>query len=148
MDKNKKIVVTVSGGFDPVHSGHIELFKNAKKLGDELVVIMNNDNWIRAKKRDTFMDEDERKAIVEALKPVDRVVLTDHEENSSDMSINSTLLKIRPDIFANGGDRKIDNIPEVQLCKEINCKMVFNVGGEKSQSSSWLLEKYLDKIKK
>lgn len=143
-----KIVVVVSGGFDPLHIGHVRLFKHAKELGDKLVIILNNDNWLRKKKVNIFMPENERAEIIEALEIVDEVVLTDHKENPSDMSINSTLLKVKPDIFANGGDRKIDNIPEVEACKEIDCEMVFNVGRDgKSQSSSWLLGDYLKKHK-
>jgi cytidyltransferase-like protein len=148
--KNKKpIVVAVSGGFDPVHIGHIRMFQEAKKLGDKLVVILNNDNWLCAKKGYIFMPEQERKEIIEAITGVDEVVLTSHSPNPIDMSVCAELKKIKPDIFANGGDRKLDNIPEVPVCKAIGCKMVFNVGrGGKVQSSSWLLEKHAKRIKK
>lgn len=146
--KKEKIIVVVSGGFDPLHVGHVRLFKHAKELGDKLVVILNNDNWLREKKVHIFMSENERAEIIEALEMVDEVILTDHKENPDDMSTNSTLLKVKPDIFANGGDRKIDNIPEVEVCREIDCKVVFNVGRDgKSQSSSWLLGDYLKKHK-
>jgi cytidyltransferase-like protein len=148
--KKKKIVVAVSGGFDPIHIGHVRLFQEAKKLGDQLVVIINNDNWLHKKKIHSFMPDSERKAVIAALKPVDKVILTGHKKNPSDMSVCAVLAKIKPDIFANGGDRKKDNIPEVPICEKIGCKMVFNVGkGGKVQSSSWLLEKYVKKaIKK
>lgn len=140
--RKNEIVVAVSGGFDPIHVGHVRLFKEAKALGDELVVILNNDNWLMAKKGFVFMPEKERKEVLEALREVDRVVLTGHPEKPSDMSVSAELRKIKPDIFANGGDRTKDNIPEVAVCQEIDCKLVFNIGkGGKVQSSSWLIEK-------
>lgn len=140
--KSKKIIVAISGGFDPIHIGHVQLFQEAKKLGDELVVILNNDNWLMKKKGLVFMPQNERKKIIEAIKGVDRVVLTQHAPNSTDTSVCSELLKLRPHIFANGGDRTHKNIPEVPVCEKIGCKMVFSVGGGKIQSSSWLLSKY------
>ena len=144
--KTKKIVVAVSGGFDPVHSGHTRMFEAAKKLGDELVIILNNDNWLKAKKQHIFIHQTERKEILEALRAVDRVVLTKHKKKPDDMSVCQALEELKPDIFANGGDRFKHNIPEVQVCKRINCQMIFNVGkGGKKQSSSWLLKNYLDK---
>jgi len=144
----KKVkVVAVSGGFDPIHIGHVRMFERARALGDELVVILNNDNWLRKKKRHIFMPEQERKEIIESLRPVDRVVLTGHAEDPSDMSVCAELRAIRPAIFANGGDRKLDNIPEVAVCNEIDCEMIFNIGdGGKIQSSSWLLEGYLKRV--
>ena len=150
MIKNKKkIVVAVSGGFDPVHIGHVRMFQKAKKIGDKLVVILNNDNWLCAKKGRAFMPEWERKEIIEAIKGVDEVVLTGHGPHPKDMSVCAELKKIRPDIFANGGDRKLGNIPEVPVCQSIGCKMIFNIGrGGKVQSSSWLLEKHSKNITK
>lgn len=142
----KRIVVAVSGGFDPVHVGHIRMFREAKKLGDELVVIVNNDNWLAKKKGKPFMNEAERTEIIESIRFVDRVVLTNHSAGSDDRSVCAELEAIRPDIFANGGDRTKDNIPEVALCERINCTMVFNVGeGGKIQSSSALLNSYSQK---
>ncbi len=139
-NKRKKIVVAVSGGFDPVHIGHVRMFAAAKKLGDELVVILNNDNWLKKKKGRVFMPESERREILASLRHVDRVILTKHEANPADMSVCAELANLKPDIFANGGDRTHDNIPEVAACDNIGCKMVFNVGqGGKVQSSSWLL---------
>jgi cytidyltransferase-like protein len=146
-EKKKKIVVAVSGGFDPIHIGHVRMFEEAKKLGTHLLVIINNDNWLRNKKQHIFMSDKERKEVIESLKPVDKVVLTGHKKNPTDMSVCAELAKYKPDIFANGGDRKKGNIPEVPICEEIGCKMVFGVGkGGKVQSSSWLLEKYLKKV--
>lgn len=146
--KKKKVVVVVSGGWDPIHIGHVRLFKEAKKLGDELVVILNNDNWLKKKKGYVFMQEKERKELIEALSMVDKVVLTHHKPDSQDMSVNKELRKIKPDIFANGGDRTKRNIPEIAVCKELGCNMVFNVGqGGKVQSSSWLLDDFANNNK-
>lgn len=146
LKKNRRIIVAVSGGFDPIHLGHVRMFQEAKNLGDELVVILNNDNWLEAKKGYVFMPQWERKEVLEAFACVDKVVLTNHPKNPKDMSVGKELLKIRPSIFANGGDRHKHNIPEVATCQAISCKMVFNVGdGGKIQSSSWLLKKYREK---
>lgn len=142
MERAKKIVVAVSGGFDPVHVGHIRLFEEARALGDRLVVILNNDNWLQKKKGHVFMPERERVEVIAAIRWVDEVVLTAHGENPDDMSVCQALRDLRPDIFANGGDRTSDNIPEVPVCDEIGCQMVFAVGrGGKVQSSSWLTAK-------
>ena len=144
VNKKKKIVVAVSGGFDPLHIGHVRLLKEAKSFGDELVVILNNDNWLKRKRGFVFMPQQERKEIIKSLKWVNKVILTKHSAHSEDMSVNAELRKIKPNIFANGGDRIRNNIPEVAVCKEINCKMIFNVGKSgKVQSSSWLLENFL-----
>ncbi len=132
----------VSGGFDPIHIGHVRLFEEAKKLGDELVILLNNDNWLKLKKGYVFMPEHERKEIIEAFKAVDRVVLSSHKEGTTDISVIEDIKSIRPHIFAKGGDRTYDNIPEVPICEELNCKMVFNLGkGGKVQSSSELVKK-------
>lgn len=140
INKKPTTIVAVSGGFDPIHVGHVRLFKEARKLGDKLVVILNNDNWLRKKKGYVFMNEKERREVLLALADVDTVVLTGHKSNPKDMSVCAELRKIRPAIFANGGDRTPKNIPEVAVCREIGCKMIFNVGkGGKVQSSSWLV---------
>lgn len=151
MKVNKKpIVVVVSGGMDPIHIGHIRLTQEARKLGDRLVVILNNDNWLRKKKVNIFMHQKERKEILESIEGVDEVIITSHPKNPKDMSVAREILKIKPDIFANGGDRKSEkDIPEAEACKKVGCRMVFNVGrGGKVQSSSWLLTRYVTKIKK
>ena len=141
MDTKKPIVVAVSGGFDPVHPGHVRLFAHAKRLGDKLVVILNNDHWLIKKKRFVFMNEKERKEVLLGMRDVDEVVITRHGKNPEDMSVAEALLRIRPDIFANGGDRVRSNVPEIEVCRRLNCKMVFNVGeGGKIQSSSGLVD--------
>ena len=143
--KRKEIVVAVSGGFDPLHIGHLQMIKEAKELGDKLVVILNNDNWLEKKKGYVFIPQEQRKAILEAIRWVDEVVLTSHPENTEDMSVSKELEKIKPDIFANGGDRTRKNIPEVEVCRKINCKMIFNIGKNgKIESSSWLLSRFLE----
>ena len=143
--QNKKKIVAVSGGFDPLHVGHVRLFTEARALGDELLVILNNDNWLKDKKGQPFMSEDERKEVLEALESVDRVVLTEHEpgEYFEDKSVVKMLEKEKPDVFANGGDRRPDGdpIPEEVFCKKEGIKLVYRVGhGGKIQSSSWLIK--------
>ncbi len=141
MDKNLK-VVAVSGGFDPVHPGHVRMFKEAKALGDKLIVILNNDNWLHKKKGYVFMTEKERAEVIRAIRYVDEVYVTQHKANTDDMSVVEALKKVKPNIFANGGDRNKKNVPEVAVCEAIKCKMVFNVGsGGKIQSSSALVDK-------
>ena len=137
--------VTISGGFDPIHIGHVRLINSAKELGDKLIVIVNNDNWLKKKKGYFFMKQEDRVEIIKNLKAVDEVILTKHKENDEDISVCETLREIKPDVFANGGDRKQDNIPEYKLCEELGIKMIFNVGGEKLRSSSDLVKEANDK---
>jgi len=131
-----KVVVAVCGGFDPIHVGHIRHFRDAKKLGDSLVVMLNDDNWLMKKKGYVFMPFEERKEIVRHVDKVTPVIDTNG-------SVAKTLEQLKPDVFAKGGDRKIDNIPksEIDVCKRLRIKIVFGVGGGKVQSSSWLIEK-------
>lgn len=148
--KRRKVVVVVSGGFDPIHKGHVRYIAEAKKLGDELIVILNNDNWLMDKKGFVFMPQDERMEILQSIKGVDRIIPTDHKpgEYFNDRSVCRTLREIKPHIFANGGDRKPDGdpVPEVELCEELGIKMIYNVGfGGKVQSSSWLVSKLKEK---
>lgn len=133
-----KKVVAVSGGFDPMHIGHIEMLEQARMLGDELVVIVNNDHWLCAKKGYAFMPEAERVRLLERYPFVDRVVLTDHTPNDPDRSVSRTLEMVRPDIFANGGDRGETNTPEADVAERLGIMMVYGIGGGKVQSSSWM----------
>ena len=135
----------VSGGFDPIHIGHIRLFKEAKALGNKLIVVLNNDHWLKKKKGVVFMTENDRKEIIESLACVDEVIISNHLENPSDMSVCAELRQIKPDIFANGGDRWLNNIPEVTICQEIGTQLIFGVGGNKLRSSSELLNNYINK---
>jgi len=141
MTEKKERIVCVSGGFDPVHVGHIRLIKEARQLGDKLVIIMNNDNWLLKKKGFVFMQEAERKEVLNSLKYVDEIIVSEHESDCSDMSVCSELRLVKPSVFANGGDRKSDNTPEYLVCEEMDIEMVFEVGGDKIQSSSDLVLK-------
>jgi cytidyltransferase-like protein len=145
--KNKKVVVAVCGGFDPIHVGHIRHFKEAKSLGDELVVILNSDDWLRRKKGYVFMPFKDRKEIIESIRYVDRVVPYVEDQTGT---VAKTLEKLKPDIFAKGGDRTISNIPksEIETCRRLGIKIVEGVGGEKIESSSWLLEDAIKKVGK
>ena len=135
-----KKVVVISGGFDPVHIGHVRMFEESKKLGDHLIVILNNDNWLKKKKGYFFMPEHERMEVLKGFMAIDEVFLSLHEDDPTDMSVCAELKVLRPHIFANGGDRVQDNVPEVAVCNETGTEMIFNVGqGGKVQSSSWLV---------
>ena len=108
-----------------------------------MIVVINNDNWLRIKKGKEFMPAVDRKEIIEELKCVDEVIISSHIKNTKDMSVCKEITKIKPDIFANGGDRFADNIPEFKLCNDLVIKMVFNVGkGGKIRSSSDMLKNY------
>lgn len=145
--KNRKIIVAVSGGFDPIHIGHLELFKEAKALGDKLVVIVNNDHWTKLKNRPLFMPAVERAELIEAFGIVDEVVLSEHGPGTKTYDIAITLDKIRPDIFAQGGDRKgktDEENAEEKIVASYGGKVVYGIGKSgKIQSSSWLLDKFL-----
>ncbi|MBT5807978.1 adenylyltransferase/cytidyltransferase family protein [Candidatus Uhrbacteria bacterium] len=136
MDKK---IIAISGGFDPIHVGHVRMIQEAAALGDELVVIINNDNWLQKKKGHAFMPQEQRVEIIEAMAGVTRVVLTGHEPECEDMSVCDALREVKPHVFANGGDRFADNIPEAVLARELGIETIFNIGhGGKVQSSSWL----------
>ena len=143
--QRKKTIVAVSGGFDPIHVGHIEHLKEAKKLGDELVVILNTDEFLRWKKGYVFMPFSERKRILESVKFVDRVIRCIDE----DQTVVKTLERLKPDIFAKGGDRTIENIPPAEkvTCSRLGINMVLGVGGRKIESSSWLIRRLLESLK-
>ena len=138
-------VVLVTGGFDPLHSGHISYFKEAKKLGDKLVVGLNSDEWLTRKKGKPFMPIQERVEIVKNLQMVDDVLVWDDEDDSASGAIFKLMATSGYNcdvIFANGGDRTKDNIPEMKLWSD-KVEFVFGVGGShKQNSSSWILEEY------
>ena len=137
-------IVLVTGGFDPLHSGHIAYFKAARELGDKLIVGLNSDKWLERKKGRAFMPIRERVNIVKHLRMVDHTVLFDDGDGSAKEAIrNARLLYPHAKIiFANGGDRSKDNIPEMDSGVD-NVEFVFGVGGEdKKNSSSWILEDY------
>ena len=124
-------VVAISGYFDPIHVGHLEYINMAKKLGDKLVVIVNNNYQCELKKGKPFMDEKDRVTIISNLKNVDEVFLS----IDKDKTVCASLEKIKPDIFANGGDRKNYEIPESVICKKYDIKIIDGLG-EKIRSSS------------
>ena len=136
-------IVIVSGGFDPIHSGHIAYLEEAKKLGDKLIVALNSDDWLIKKKGKFFMPFAEREIILKNLKPVDDVIsFEDDELGSCKDALNKTKLKY-PDeeiLFCNGGDRNKENIPEMEVS---GVTFHFEVGGEdKKNSSSWILKNF------
>jgi cytidyltransferase-like protein len=137
-------IVLVSGGFDPLHSGHIAYFQAAKKLGDKLVVALNSDEWLVRKKGKAFMPWDERACIISALGDVDVVLGFEDSDNTAGNAIFQTLAGFPNDeiVFANGGDRPAGNVPEYDMYGlNDNIEFVFGVGGEdKKNSSSWILK--------
>ncbi|MBN2884778.1 adenylyltransferase/cytidyltransferase family protein [Patescibacteria group bacterium] len=148
--KKKPIVVAVSGYFNPLHVGHLEMIKKAKKLGDKLVVIVNNDKQVALKKRVSFMSEQDRVVIIKALRDVDRVILAidDYQLSNGEIPVIKTLAKLKPNIFANGGDRKnLANVPEYEVCQKYQIKMVDGLG-QKIRASSELIAKAAAKKKK
>jgi cytidyltransferase-like protein len=135
-------IVLITGGFDPLHSGHIEYFKAAKQLGYLLIVGINSDDWLVRKKGRAFMPFSERKAIIENLYQVHKVIDFDDSDNTAIDAINKVkqLYPKASIIFANGGDRTKDNIPEMVFD---DVEFVFGVGGaDKKNSSSWILEEW------
>lgn len=145
----KKVVVT-SGYYNPVHVGHINLMREAKKMGDFLVVIVNNDEQVMIKGSVPFMPEQERIEIVKAFSFVDEVVLS----VDKDGTVIKTLEKIfnryknKKLFFAKGGDSTMENVPESFVCEKFSAELILKVGGGKVQSSSWLIEKSYQKSQK
>ena len=132
MKNNVKVKIAVSGYFDPIHVGHLEYLKMAKALGDFLVVIVNNNQQCVLKKGKFFMDEKDRLEIVKAIKYVDEVFLSVDD----DRAVCKSLELIRPNIFANGGDRSTDEVPETSICKKYKIEMVDGLGKKIRSSSS------------
>jgi D-beta-D-heptose 7-phosphate kinase/D-beta-D-heptose 1-phosphate adenosyltransferase len=131
-----KKTIAVSGGFDPVHVGHIRLFREASIYG-ELVVILNTDDFLIQKKGYVFMPLRERKEVLESIRYVSWVFVS----VDSDMTVCRSLETLRPNIFANGGDRGKGNVPESEVCDRLGIEMLYGIGGtDKPQSSSWLVK--------
>lgn len=140
---NKRTAVVVSGYFNPVHKGHLELFEKAKELGNVLIVIVNSDLQRELKGSREFMSEDERLRIVEALKPVDFAMISVDEDKTQCRTLKEVWTMFSRNfniIFANGGDQTNTSIPEAETCEFLNIKLVDGLG-KKVQSSSWLLKK-------
>ena len=141
-ERNKPTVM-VSGGFDPVHVGHIRLILDAAKFGD-VIVIANSDQWLYRKKGFVFMTFEQRKEILDAVKGV---VLVD-SVNDTDGTVCEAIRRHKPTYFANGGDRKKTNTPEVDVCNELGIELLWGVGGStKSESSSDLVDRVREHAK-
>lgn len=140
----KKTIVAVSGYFNPIHVGHLELIRTAKALGDYLVVIINNDKQVGLKGSVPFMRAKDRAEIIKAIRWVDDAFVS----IDNDKTVRKSLQKIKPDIFANGGDRKnLNDIPEAEICKKLNIKLIDGCG-KKVRSSSTLIKHAAKKLLK
>ena len=162
MNKNDwiKNVIILSGGFDPVHKGHIRMFREASELGAIVIVGLNSDEWLTRKKGKPFMKFEERKEILEGFKYINQVIPFDDSDDTACDLIRKVQMVYESDdydypysdvghsgmvgyyriYFANGGDRTTKNVPEMSVCKELDVTMLWGVGGGKIQSSSWLIE--------
>ena len=126
--KNDKIVV--SGGFDPIHVGHVRMISAASKLGS-ITVVLNSDEWLMRKKGYIFMPWKERAEIIGSIRGVESVIAV----NDKDGTVCEALERLRPALFGNGGDRTSKNTPEIALCKKLGIEMVWRLGGNKTQSN-------------
>jgi cytidyltransferase-like protein len=139
--KERTVTVAVSGAFDPIHVGHVRYLREAAKLGDKLIVILNSDEFLLRKKGFVFMPFNERKEILTSIKGVDEVIASVDD----DQTVTRTLEIIKPDIFAKGGDRTgPENIPETETCRRIGCKLITNVGGGKVHSNTEISKRIQD----
>ena len=136
MQKTPYDTVAVSGGFDPVHKGHIRMILEAAKYG-EVIIILNSDEWLTRKKGFSFMQWEHRAEILEAVRGVKKVVRVDDSDNT----VCEALRREKPTYFANGGDRLNTNTPEIAVCEEEGIELLWNIGGEKADSSSSIVNR-------
>jgi len=137
-------IILVSGGFDPIHSGHIKLINEANKYGD-VVVLLNSDEWLKNKKGKAFLPISERKIIMQNIKGVIDVIEFDDSDQTCIDGIKIAKSRFKNNLikFANGGDRNNDTTPEKEFCENNNIETLFGIGGiNKSNSSSWILSKW------
>ena len=155
----RKSIIVLSGGFDPVHKGHLRMFREASNLGHQVIVGLNSDDWLTRKKGKPFMNFEERKEILEGFRYVNQVLPFDdsddtasdlirrvhtiydsesHDHNYADLD-HQGMIDYYKIYFANGGDRTSKNVPEMSVCKELDVTMLWGIGGGKIQSSSWLI---------
>ncbi len=145
-----KTYFIVSGGFDPIHEGHISMIKASAEASDGVIVLANSDEWLCRKKGKNFQTIKTRKTILENLKGVIDVLEFDDSDNSASLGLIKVREKYPIDklVFANGGDRGKDNIPETEICKEYNIITEFGVGGDyKMNSSSFILNNWVNNEK-
>tara|TARA_R110000796_G_scaffold87895_1_gene189310 strand:- start:375 stop:893 length:519 start_codon:yes stop_codon:yes gene_type:complete len=155
----RKSIIVMSGGFDPIHKGHLRMFREASWLGHHVVVGLNSDEWLTRKKGKPFMNFEERKEIIEGFKYVNQVLpFDDSDDTASDLirrvhniydseefehnyedTGHQGMVDYYQIYFANGGDRGKGNVPELGVCKDLGVTMLWGVGGGKIQSSSWLI---------
>jgi cytidyltransferase-like protein len=129
-------LVATSGGFDPLHIGHLRCLREASELGGTLIAIVNGDGFLERKKQYKFMPVEDRMEIIDGIKGVDIVIAWD----DGTQFVSGAIDLIKPDIFAKGGDRaEPKDIPEWDICEQVGCKVIFNVGGGKIRSSSELV---------
>jgi D-beta-D-heptose 7-phosphate kinase/D-beta-D-heptose 1-phosphate adenosyltransferase len=139
-------IVCTSGGFDPIHPGHISCFVESKNFGDHLVVIVNGDSFLKIKRGKVFQNLDTRCRIVSAIRGVDYVIPFEIE---NDQSVCVALEQIKPHVFTKGGDRKDpSSIPEWEVCQRLGIDVVFGVGEDKQWSSSDYLAKWTEDIER
>ena len=140
-------IVLVSGGFDPIHSGHIALIQEAAKFGD-VVVLLNSDNWLRTKKKKEFLSFTEREIIMGSIKKVIDVISFNDSDTTCIEGIKKAIIKYSncKIIFANGGDRNNKTTPESQFCEKNKVETLWKIGGNtKKNSSSWILKRWEEK---
>ena len=148
--KKKYDFALVSGGFDPVHVGHLRMFQDAKNLSENVIVLLNNDEWLMKKKGKPFMNEGQRKEILDEFKSISKVIIQTKSDRSSSRAIEE-FVHNNPDktvCYCNGGDRSnIRNIREADICKKLGVTLEFGIGGNtKIESSSQLSKNYLGNV--